>query len=128
MPTSRKPVRKAVRKPSPKKAAARKKAADPFAALPPESVRQMEKWICLACVLDVFTRHMGLPPKTAHLEVKRYTPSVPELYASTLTRPYFAAQSPQDPCPYCGSAPKKGLVRVEAYSSGTDGVYRLTSR
>ena len=46
MPTSRKPIRKAVRKPSakkpvkpaqrsPKKAAARRKAADPFAALPP---------------------------------------------------------------------------------------------
>ena len=26
----------------------------------PESVTQREKWICLACVLDVFTRHMGL--------------------------------------------------------------------
>ena len=130
MPTSRKPIRKAVRKPSakkpvkpaqrsPKKAAARRKAADPFAALPPESVRQMEKWICLACVLDVFTRHMGLPPKTAHLEVKRYTPSVPELYASTLTRPYFAAQSPQDPCPYCGSAPKwHARLRVYRIESG----------
>ena len=91
-----------------KKAARAKLGSDPLdlSAFPPESVTQLEKWICLACVLDVFTRHMGLAPRTAHLEIKRYKPPVAELCASATTRPYFAGQSPKDPCPYCGSAPK----------------------
>src|SRR5580700_8568347 len=120
MPASPKPTRKKVRKPSAKIApkpvkrsnrkapVAKKKPAranigsEPLdlSALSPESVTQLEKWICLACVLDVFTRHMGLAPRTAHLEIKRYTPPVAELYASNMTRPYFAGQSPKDPCPY----------------------------
>jgi hypothetical protein len=79
----------------------------------------MERWICLACVLDVFTRHMGLAPKTAHVEVKRYTPPVAELYASPATRPYFDRQSPKDPCPYCGSASKwQARLRVYRIESG----------
>src|SRR6266566_8560014 len=90
-----------------------------LSALPVESVTQLEKWICLACVLDVFTRHMGLAPRTAHLEIKRYTPPVAELNAATMTRPYFAAQSPKDPCPYCGSAPKwHARLRVYRIESG----------
>ena len=109
MPASTKPTRKKAGKPSVKKTAARARIGSgplDLSALPPESVTQLEKWICLACVLDVFTRHMGLAPKTAHLDVTRYTPSVAELYAAAMTRPYFAGQSPKDPCPYCGSAPK----------------------
>jgi hypothetical protein len=96
-------------------------------ALPTESVTQLEKWICLACVLDVFTRHMGLAPRTAHLEIKRYTPPVAELYAATLTRPYFAGKSPKDPCPYCGSASKwHAQLRVHRIESGkaTDALRR----
>src|SRR5258708_22566373 len=119
MPTSAKPARKTARKPSanvslkPLKRSSNRTASDTrvavvktgarakigsgpldVSALPPESVRQLEKWICLACVLDVFTRHIGLTPKAAHLEIKRYTPPVAELYASAMTRPYFAGQPP----------------------------------
>jgi hypothetical protein len=121
MPASTKPTRKKVGKPSAKKQARARIGSGPLdlSALPPESVTQLEKWICLACVLDVFTRHMGLAPKTAHLEVKRYTPPVAELYASTMTRPYFAAESPKDPCPYCGSASKwHAQLRVHRIESG----------
>ena len=100
--------------PAAKKAAAKKKTAARKAAIrpldlssfPSESVTRSEKWICLACVLDVFTRHMGLAPRTAHLEIKRYTPALAELYAPAATRPYFAPASPQDACPYCGAAAK----------------------
>jgi hypothetical protein len=139
MPASPKPTRKKVRKPSAKIApkpvkrsngkapVAKKKPAranigsEPLdlSALSPESVTQLEKWICLACVLDVFTRHMGLAPRTAHLEIKRYTPPVAELYASNMTRPYFAGQSPKDLCPYCGSPPKwHAQLRVYRIESG----------
>src|SRR5262245_54298628 len=69
MPRSAKPARQAVRKPPTKrkapkaKTAARTKSGSgplDLSALPPESVSQMERWMCLACVLDVFTRHLGL--------------------------------------------------------------------
>ena len=87
-----------------------------LSALPVESVTQLEKWICLACVLDVFTRHMGLAPKTAYLEIKRYTPPVAELTNSALTRPYFTAQPAKSPCPYCGS-PSKWHARLLNFAS-----------
>src|SRR5882762_1749695 len=138
-PAAKNPAKSAKRSPNKKasnsvsRAAVAKTAArvksDPLdlSAFPPESVRQLEKWICLACVLDVFTRHMGLAPRTAHLEIKRYTPPVAELYASATTRPYFAGQSPKGPCPYCGSAPKwHARIRVYRIESGkaTDGLRR----
>jgi hypothetical protein len=89
-----------------------------LSAFPPESLTQSEKWICLACILDVFTRHMGLALKTAHLEIKRYTPTLLELYAPSPTRPFF---EPADngPCPYCGSPPKwHARFRVYRIESG----------
>jgi hypothetical protein len=93
---------------------ARAEAALDLSALPAEAVVRVEKWICLACVLDVFTRLMGLAAKTAHLEIKRYTPPVAELYAAGSTRPYFHKESPKDACPYCGSA-AKWHARVPVY-------------
>ena len=98
-----------------------------LSAFPPESVTQSEKWLCLACVMDVFTRHMGLTPRTANLEIKRYTPSLEELSAATLTRPFFAPTSPKDVCPYCGSQPKwHAWLRVHRIESGkaTDALRR----
>jgi hypothetical protein len=129
-----------VAKPSPKKkslnrkppGAAKAKVADKAQPLdlslfPPESVTVLERWICLACVLDVFTRHLHLAPRTAHLEVKRYTPSILELYALTAVRPWFANQPTQNFCPYCGSASKwhtRLLVyRIES-GKATDGLRR----
>jgi hypothetical protein len=97
-------------KPAPKKKTARPKRAKvqalDLSVFPPESITATEKWICLACVLDVFTRHLHLAARTAHLEVKRYTPSIPELYALAPVRPWFVNQPPQNFCPYCGSASK----------------------
>lgn len=52
-----------------------------LSAFPTESVVTVEKWLCLACVSDVFTRHLDLSPRTAYLEIKRYTPPLTELHA-----------------------------------------------
>jgi len=105
-------------KPAPKKKQAKPKTAAPkpkaahksqpldLSPFPPESVAVLERWICLACVLDVFTRHLHLAPRTAHLEIKRFTPSLAELYAPDAARPWFENQPPQNLCPYCGSASK----------------------
>ena len=106
-------------KPKPKpepKPKARAAAADPLdlSGLPPEAISRTEKWICLACVLDVFTRLMGLAPKTAHSEIRNYTPPPAELWAETLTRPYFLSDDPKAPCPYCGS-PAKWHARIAVH-------------
>ena len=127
-------------KPAPKKKSAPRKSsastkpkppdkAQPLdvSSFPPESITVLERWICLACVLDVFTRHLHLAPRTAHLEVKRYTPSLAELYAPTTVRPWFVNQPPESFCPYCGSASKwhtRLLVyRIES-GKATDGLRR----
>jgi hypothetical protein len=118
-------------KPKPSAAAKPKSAAkaEPLdlSSFPPESITVLEKSICLACVLDVFTRHLHLAPRTAHLEVKRYTPSIAELYAPTAVRPWFANDPPQSFCPYCGSVSKwHTSLRVYRIESGkaTDGLRR----
>jgi hypothetical protein len=129
-PTAPKPSRE--RKGAPKKPIVRETpstAIQPLdlSAFPPESLTQSEKWICLACILDVFTRHMGLALKTAHLEIKRYTPTLAELYAPAPTRPFFEATAGKDPCPYCGSPIKwHASIRVHRIESGkaTDALRR----
>ncbi len=119
-------AKKAARKKAaPKKSAAKIQPLD-LSAFPPESVTVVEKWLCLACISDVFTRHMGLAARTAYLEIKRYTPSVAELYAAT-ERPWFVNQPPQESCPYCGSLPRwHTRVRVYRIESGkaTDALRR----
>jgi hypothetical protein len=85
-----------------------------LSALPPESVTAFEKGICLACVLDVFTRYMGLSLQKAQLDIRRHTPPVEELCCPTAARPYFAGESVEDPCPYCGS-PAKWHARLCVY-------------
>jgi hypothetical protein len=75
---------------------------------------QFERWICLACVADVFTRHLGLTQKTAEAEIKRYTPSLEELRAEPATRPFFLAPNAENRCPYCGS-PAKWHARLTVY-------------
>jgi hypothetical protein len=93
---------------------------------PPESTTILERWICLACVLDVFTRHLHLAPRAAHLEIKRYTPSLSEFYAPT-ARPWFINQPAQTFCPYCGSA-SKWHTRLSVYriESGTVAIVHVT--
>jgi hypothetical protein len=90
-------------------AAARvKKSAEPvdLSAFPRESIRQFDRWICLACVADVFTRRLGLAQKTAEAEIKRYTPSLDELRADPAPRPFFAEATANNRCPYCEAAAK----------------------
>jgi len=105
--------------PAPKPAAAKPKAARNIQPLdvstfPPESIVVFDKWICLACVSDVFMRHVQLAPRTAQLEIRRYTPTTSELYAPTTVRPWFNNQPFQELCPYCG-APSKWHTSVRVY-------------
>jgi hypothetical protein len=86
-----------------------------FAAFPAESIVRQQRWLCLACVLDLFTRHLGLTAQKAQLEMRRYLPSREEVAAHSCARPYFAAGAPA--CPYCAAparwhAPLE-VVRIE---------------
>jgi hypothetical protein len=103
---AKKAVPKSVGKPITKKVASK---ASPATLLdlndfPPESLHKITLGLCLACVLDVFTRHMGLSAERAHSEVRRYSPSLEELLSETPARPYIAW--PTEVCPYCGAASK----------------------
>ena len=92
------------------------RAAEPLdlTAFPSESVMQFERWICLACVADVFMRHLGLTQSAAQSEIKRYTPSLEELRAEPPTRPFFVTATADGRCPYSGS-PAKWHVRLPVY-------------
>ncbi len=102
--------KKAVRKALAAKKVARKaaskwsKAELDFSAFPAESIVSRTLGLCLACALDVLTRHMGLSPEKAMSEIRKYSPGVPELTATSLSRPYL--ELPADVCPSCGAASK----------------------
>jgi len=116
--------KRAVKKPAPKKApSARKITKKPevaldFTLLPAELVTQQFRNVCLACVLDVMTRQLGLTAARAQIEIKRYTPSLEELRVKDPSRPFFTAAGEGEPCPYC-AAPAKWHARI--------GVYRIES-
>jgi hypothetical protein len=75
-----------------------------LSAFPPESLVMSARGLCLACALDVLTRHLGLSAERAQSEIRRYSPNIEELSTASPTRPYMAW--PADECPYCGAPPK----------------------
>lgn len=129
-------AKKAAKKAPPAKKTAAKKAAAQktkaaardlldLGAFPAEAVSRDTRWLCLACILDLFTRQLGLAAAKAQTEIKRYLPSVEELSAGALVRPYFRAAA--EGCPYCG-APAKWhapltVVRIEG-NKATDAARR----
>ena len=102
-----------------------------LSAFPPEAVAGFERWLCLACVLDVLTRHMGLARAAANRELMRYQPAPVEVTAPQVNRPYFAATPPDGMCPYCGSPGKwHARLRIARIESGkaTDALRRKLVR
>jgi hypothetical protein len=78
-------------------------------AFPAESLASRTLGLCLACALDVLTRHVGLSPARAMSEIRKYTPGLEEHSAESPSRPYFAW--PAEVCPSCG-APAKWHARL----------------
>jgi hypothetical protein len=115
---------RAVAKKTPKKTA-KAKASKPkrkpttaaldLTAFPPESLVETTLGLCLACALDVLTRHLGLTPERARSEIRRYNPTLEELTTASPSRPYVAWG--MNECPYCHApskwhAPLK-IVKIE---------------
>jgi hypothetical protein len=81
---------------------------------PPGTVTEYTTLVCLACIFDIFTKQMGLAPRTAFSEVKRHTPTIEELTSRAATRPYFDGEEKNPHCPYCRSA-KRWLARFDTF-------------
>lgn len=79
---------------------------------PPGTVTEYTTLVCLACIFDIFTKQLGLAPRTAFSEVKRHTPTIEELTNRSATRPYFDSDEKNPHCPHCGSA-KRWLARFD---------------
>jgi hypothetical protein len=79
---------------------------------PPGTITEYSTLVCLACIFDIFTKQLGLTPRTAFSEVKRHTPTIEELTSRGASRPYFDSEEKNPHCPYCGSA-KRWLARFD---------------
>jgi hypothetical protein len=91
---------------------AMKKRELDLSQFPPGTVTEYTTLVCLACIFDIFTKQLGLAPRTAFSEVKRHTPTIEELTSRSATRPYFDSDEKSPHCPYCTSG-KRWLARFD---------------
>src|SRR5262245_23096078 len=94
--------------------ATHKKRELDFSAFPPGTITEYTTLVCLACIFDIFTKQLGLAPRTAFSEIKHHTPTIEELTSRQSMRPYFDSEEKSPHCPYCGSA-KRWLARFDTY-------------
>jgi hypothetical protein len=107
----------AAEKTAPVKTAAKKQAKDvlDFSGFPAGSVTRHDVTLCLACIFKLFTNQLGLAPRTAYNEIRRYAPTVAELSARAPQRPFFKTTGEKNPhCPYC-EAPKRWHAGLSVY-------------
>jgi len=71
-------------------------------AVPRGFVRTYYQSVCLGCVFHTYTKQLGLSPRTAFAEARRYEPTAAELTSAHPVRPFFAAALSR--CPYCDAA------------------------
>src|SRR6185503_7480034 len=71
---------------------------------PSGSITEYTTLVCLACIFDIFTRQLGLAPRTAYSEIKRYSPTIAELTGRTANRPFFDSDEKNPHCPHCNAA------------------------
>jgi len=84
-------------------AAKTKKKLD-LAPFPPGSITEYTTLVCLACTFDIFTTQIGLAPRTAYSEIKKYSPTIAELSETGAVRPFFDSDERNPHCPYCNAA------------------------
>jgi hypothetical protein len=106
-----------------KKAAPKKKPAAAGIEIseyfPHEMLREHSKWICLACILDIFTRHLKMPGPAAMKLMRAHKPGVEELNSPSASRPYFEGPDKEGNCPNCHSPAKwQAQLRVFRVEGG----------
>jgi hypothetical protein len=82
--------------------------------LPAGTVTEYSTLVCLACTFDIFTAQLGLAPRTAYSEIKRYAPTIQELTAPVAGRPFFDSEEKTPHCPYCNSA-RRWHARLDTF-------------
>ena len=85
-----------------------------LSAFPPGAVTEYSTLVCLGCIFKLFTSQLGLAPRTAYSEIKRYSPSVEELTAPVAVRPFFDSEEKYPHCPYCNAA-KRWHARLDTF-------------
>ncbi|MFN2510428.1 MAG: hypothetical protein ABR568_03170 [Pyrinomonadaceae bacterium] len=92
-----------------------------LSAFPPGTVTEYSTLVCLGCIFKLFTSQLGLAPRTAYSEIKRYSPSIDELTAPVAVRPFFDSEEKHPRCPYCNAAKRwhsrLNTVRIEGARS-----------
>ena len=86
-----------------------------FSDFPPGTVTEYTTLVCLACIFDIFTKQIGLAPRSAYSEIKRYAPSIKELTSRTAIRPFFDSNEKRPRCPYCDAA-KRWHARLDTFA------------
>jgi len=81
---------------------------------PPGTVTEYTTLVCLACIFDIFTKQIGLAPRSAYTEIKRYSPTVEELTSPKAVRPFFDTDEKHPRCPYCNAA-KRWHARLDTH-------------
>ncbi|HTG86413.1 MAG TPA: hypothetical protein VL907_05245 [Pyrinomonadaceae bacterium] len=81
---------------------------------PPGTVTEYTTLVCLACIFDIFTKQIGLAPRSAYSEIKRYSPTVEELTSPKAVRPFFDSDEKHPRCPYCDAA-KRWHARLDTH-------------
>ena len=85
-----------------------------FGEFPPGTITEYSTLVCLACIFDIFTQQIGLAPRSAYSEIKRYSPTVEELTSPKAVRPFFDSEEKNPRCPYCNAA-KRWHARLDTY-------------
>ncbi len=83
-----------------------------FSRFPPGTITEYTTLVCLACIFDIFTDQLGLAPRTAYSEIRRYAPTLDELTAPHAVRPFFDSDEKNPHCPYCKSS-KRWHARLD---------------
>lgn len=85
-----------------------------FNDFPPGTINVYTRLVCLACIFDLFTKQLGLAPRTAYSEIKRHAPTAEELTTIDPSRPYFDSEEKHPRCPYCNAA-KRWHARLDTF-------------
>ena len=93
---------------------AKKKRELDLSAFPPGTVTEYSTLVCLACTFDIFTAQLGLAPRTAYSEIRKYCPTIAELTAPKAIPPFFDSEEKHPHCPYCNAA-KRWHARLDTF-------------
>jgi len=91
---------------------AKKRRELDLSAFPPGTLTEYSTLVCLACTFEIFTAQLGMAPRTAYSEIKKYSPTITELTSPNASPPFFDSEEKNPRCPYCNAA-KRWHARID---------------